>query len=174
MSMHGLAVMVGPTALATKEFTVNQQGSVSIPYVRIVGRPAGLVDFILTSIGIDTTTIFEVYSDRIVYQKSSLSGSMKTLYPMTAIAGTTAGYFKPTIYLLLAVMTIWTIVLPVIFAILYFTNKSLLVGVEVTSGSFSAIAFKRSVIEGKKVEREDADAVIKIINELVLASKHSI
>jgi hypothetical protein len=172
--MHGLAAMIGPTALATKEFAVTNQGSAQIPFVRIVGRPAGFIDFIFTLVGIDTTTVFEVYSDRIVYQKSSLSGSMKTLYPMTAIAGTTAGYFKPTIYLLLALVTIWTVILPVIFVALYFVNKSLLVGVEVTSGSFSAIAFKRSVIEGRKVEREDADAVIKIINELVLASKQSV
>lgn len=171
MSMHSAAALIGTSALATREFSVNNQGSQQTPWVRIVGRPAGVVDFLMTLVGIDTTTVFEVYSDRIVYQRSSLSGSMKTQYPLTAIAGTTAGYFKPAIYLALAVITAPTIVLPILFVVLYFFNKALLVGVEATSGSFSAIAFKSSVIEGRKVDRADAEAVTAIINRLVLQAR---
>lgn len=166
--MHGLAALIATKSLVVKEYYVDPKGTHGGLFVRIVGRPGGLVDFLFSLLGIDTTTKLEIYANRIVYTSSSLSGSMTTMYPMTSIAGATSGFFKPIIYLALAVLTLPTFILPVIFIVLYFVQKSLLVSIEATSGSFSAIAFKRSVIEGKKLEREDADEVIRIVNHLIM------
>ncbi len=68
--MHSLAVTLGRQALVLKQFTINPEGE---KYVHIVARKAGLFSWLLTLLGVDATTDFRVYSNRIYFQKGSLS-----------------------------------------------------------------------------------------------------
>lgn len=160
--MHSIAAILGPSALATKEFwysTTPEDGK----YVRIVGRKSGLVDFFLSLLGIDSTTVFEVYRDHIRFKTSNLSGSTTMMIPMTSVSNTASGYFKPFIYFVIGIPLLPMFGLGLIPIIYYFLHKSLMVSVTSHSADLAAIAFKRSVIEGVKVEQGDADKVVKII-----------
>ena len=167
--MHRLAMMSASAALVIKEATINENGPL---YVRIVGRKPGFFAWLLNLIKIDSTTIFEVYEDRIEFSEGSLSGRIKETIPLTRICNLGTGYMKPFIYLILAGISI-----PLIFAIigiitlplflfLYFFNKSMILFAIPNSGSGASIVFKRSLIEGVNLTEEDANRVIGILMDL--------
>jgi hypothetical protein len=164
--MHQIATMVGPAALAVKEMEIDPQGA-NGRYVRIVGRKSGLIDWFLSLIKIDSTTVFEVYEDHIKYTEANLSGRTTTVLPMTAISASSSGYFKPILYLILGIPLI-VVLIGIIMVIYYFLHKSLMVTTVSHSGTMAAIAFKRSVVEGVKVDQEQAEEIIEIINKLTL------
>lgn len=143
-------------------------------HVRIVGRKSGLLAWLLSLIGIDATTVFEVFDNRIVFKSSNLSGALTTTLPLASICRTSSGYFKPVLYLVLGVMTLPLVlsiigaIVPILFFVFYFLHKSLLISIESNSGSDIAIAFKQSVIEGISVGEEDAEKVVTIVNQLLL------
>lgn len=168
--MHQAATLVGTAALAVKEFTINPEGDSNGLYVRIVGRKSGLLDWFLSLIKIDSTTVFEVYSDHIRFTQANLSGRMTSVIPLSAISSTSCGYFKPFLYLVIGIPLI-PILIGFIFIIYYFLQKSLMVTADSHGGATAAIAFKRSVIEGIRVEAEQAEEVVDIINQLVLAQQ---
>ena len=60
--MHSLANLIGTQALALQEKEINPEGPC---YVRLVGRKSGLIDWLLTICGVNTTTTLEIYADRI-------------------------------------------------------------------------------------------------------------
>jgi len=184
--MHSLAMTIGNKALALKEFKIDYNGP---KYVHIVARASGLISWILTVMGIDITTVFDVYSDRIEFQQGSLSGQIQTVLPMRSISIASTGYTKPILLFVLAflffiigiVATIaclangvapiggivpWLIALVCI--IFYFLNKSLLISVVSNSSWPASICFKRSIIEGVKIEQEQAQEAINIINQLLM------
>ncbi len=100
--MFNLAALIGPAALATKEFTVHPQGSAGGLYVRIVGRKSGLLAWLLSLLRIDSTTVFEVYQDRIVFKSANLSGATNTTIPLASVCLTASGFFKPVLYIVVA------------------------------------------------------------------------
>lgn len=168
--MHQLAALMGPSALAVKELTVNKNAQDGT-HVRIVGRKSGLADWFLSLIGIDTTTVFEVYSDHIKFTEGNLSGRTTTVIPLSALSSSSSGYFKPLIYFLIGIPLIPMFGLGFLFIIYYFLHKTLVVTTTSHSSAGAAIAFKRSVVEGVKVEQKQAEEIIDIINSLTLAQQ---
>ncbi|MBQ9787257.1 MAG: hypothetical protein IJW33_03715 [Lentisphaeria bacterium] len=181
MGMHNLALFSGNAALALKEKEINEYGPV---YVRLVGRKSGLIDWILTLIGVNTTTVFEVYESRIEYSYGSLSGRMKEMIPMSSISNMVCGYFKPVLLLVAAVLTfiigiigaviagesfifIIDLVVTAILLISYFLKKSTLVSVFPSSSLGVTVIFKRSVIENQTISAEEAQRICDIVTALV-------
>lgn len=170
--MHMLAMMVGSKSFVLTEKQINPDGPV---YVKLQGRKAGLVDWLLTLIGINTTTTMEIYSDRIEYHYGSLSGRTTELIPLSKVSNLVCGYFKPIVFLGLAVIclvaafaTYGLALLPAaIFAFLYFFWKSTYISIIPSSGSVTSVAFKRSVIERKNLDENEAMQVIQIVSGLV-------
>ena len=178
--MYNLATVVGPSALALKDLKIDHQGTDDL-FVRIVGRKSGLMDFLLSMAKIDATTVFEVYRDHIKFSEANLSGKTTTVLPLSAVSSTSSGFFKPVLYLIVALFFLIGLssafglngflggmVLAVILFIYYSLHKSLLVTATSHSSISAAIAFKSSVIEGVKIGPELADEIIQIINQLVL------
>lgn len=169
-----MAMSLGRSALVLKEFKINKEGP---EFIHIVARKSGLISFFLTMLGIDATTSFRVYADRIEFVEGSLSGQISTTMPLRSISITTCGYTKPIALIILGVIfvlaAIPTFGISLIFAIIcfiyYFLNKSLLISVVSNSSWPAGLCFKRSVIEGVNVEYEQALEVIRTINELTMA-----
>ena len=170
--MHSLAMIAGGASLVLREKVINPEGPC---YIRLVGRKAGLIDWFLTMIGINTTTILEVYADRIEYSYGSLSGRMLEVIPLSKTSNLMCGYFKPVIFLVLAAIFFFTafvtfgltLIFTGIFTFLYYFRKSTLVSIIPNSGSATTVAFKRSLIEGQNITEEEAQQIIKIISDLV-------
>jgi hypothetical protein len=161
-------MMLGPwmPTYVIKEWKVNNQPAVGQPYVYIKGRAPGLLSWLLSMIGIEPTVTFQVTQDSIVCEQGSLAGSMRRVIPLANVSSTINGYRKPIELLILAVVSLVTVILPIIFIILYFLNKSLTIGVIEVSGMPNLIRFKRSVIEGQNIDENAAANVVGIIDYL--------
>ena len=181
--MHGMAMSLGEKALVLKEFSINEKAETEAQ-VRIVARNEGLTAWLLTLMGVDVTTVFEVYSNRIEFSRGSLSGKLCNVMPLSALSVGKTGYTKPVMLLALAVIAfaggifagiqagvmefgIGAIV-ALAFLISYFLKKSLVISAISHSGFVAGFAFKRSVIEGVKVDYEQAVQVISIINRNII------
>ena len=171
--MHLLAKMIGQRALVIKEKTINLDGPC---FIRLVGRKAGIISWFLTLIGINTTTTFEVYVDRVEYSSRSLSGKSLELIPLSKVSNLNCCRFTPIIWLVDAAVAIYfayktryyiILVLAAIFVLFYFLKKTTLISITPNSGSSTSIAFKRSIIEAQGISDEEAQEIIKMVAVLV-------
>lgn len=95
---------------------------------------------------------------------------------MENISSTYYGYTKPwkESLILGAILGALTFGIGAIIGIVYyFLNKHLTVGFVEVSGHVSAIAFKRSVIEGQNIDESQARAVSEITQQLIDARKRA-
>ena len=191
MGMSAFASMAAGAALVAKEIKVNKTGP---QYVHIVARKSGLLAFLLAAIGIDTTTKFDVYADRVEFNKGSLSGYVKTTMPLSSLSVITGGFVKPIFKLIIGlVMVVWgfcsivggfsqyeggallvtigfmTLIIGLILIVYYFLSKTLLIQVAASSGWVAAILLKRSVIEGVAITPETADTIVDMVTQLTMA-----
>jgi len=182
--MHQLAMLLARKALVLQEFNV-EEGNYHI--VHIKARKGGLISWIFSIIGLDSTNEFNIYEDKIEYVEGSLSGKIKTIIPLSAISIAQAGFCKPFISIVLSIISLiisitcfcykydigttfpgWLfLVIAIIFIVNYILNKSLLVSVVSNSSFVASICFKRSIIEGVEINEKDAFAVVEIINKLL-------
>ena len=170
--MHSLAMLAGGASLVLREKVINPEGPC---YVKLVGRKAGLMDWLLTLIGINTTTTLEVFEDRIEYSYGSLSGRVLEVIPLSKTSNLLCGYFKPVIFLILAFVFLiaafatfgLTLILTAFFVFMYFFRKSVLISIIPNSGSSTSVAFKRSLIENQNITEEEAQQIIQLISNLV-------
>lgn len=181
--MHSMAMSLGEKALVLKEFSINEDAK-NEAQVRIVARNEGLIAWLLTLMGVDVTTTFEVYSNRIEFSRGSISGKLCNVMPLSALSVGKTGYTKPVMFLVLAVlifaggivvgtqegMTGFLIgaAIALVLLVSYFFKKALIISAVSHSGFVAGFAFKRSVIEGVKVDYEQAAQVISIINRNIV------
>lgn len=170
--MHLFANMVGSRALALMEKQVNNTGPC---YIRLVGRKSGLLDWILTLLKVNTTTVLEVYSDRIEYSYGSLSGNILEVIPLSKVSNLICGRFRPTILLFFAFLSFLaaiptlglSLILTAVFVIFYFLKKTTLIQIIPNSSSMASVAFKRSIIENQNITEEEAKYIVQLVAFLV-------
>lgn len=178
--MHRLAMLMGRSALVLKELKINPNGP---QYVRIVGRRAGIIGWLLSALGIDTTTTFDISEKRIDFIESSLSGRISHMYPMASVSNIGTGYTKPAGYLVLMAILIlygfstlfvenlgvvgfFMLVFAAVFGVLYYLRKAMTIFIQVNSGSLAIMVVKRSMVEGVAMEEAQAQQVIAILIKL--------
>lgn len=99
--MRGLSMTASRGALVIKEMKIDEDSDRPI---HIVARKAGLIAWFLALIGVDPTIEFDVYKDRVEFFEGSLSGKMRHMIPLKAICNLGSGYFKPIIYVVMAIL----------------------------------------------------------------------
>lgn len=179
--MHKLAVAASRGALVLQELSVNENGPV---YVRLKGRKAGIVAWLLSLLGIDPTTILEITETKIDYVEGSLSGNVRHSIPIDAICNLGTGYLKPVMF---CVGAIGNVILAIIGALLggssfsvlmffgvaifcaiaYYAGNVLMLYALPESGVGPIIGFKRSIIEGVSIDEEQANKIIAVIMTLI-------
>ena len=155
-------------ALVIKSWQVNEK-PVDGVYVKIVGRAPGFISWVLASMGIDAITTFTVTENQIRYESGSWQGQTKVIVPLNVITRSYYGYEKPWKEALAL-----TVILSPLFGLgllvgrlYYFLNKNMHLGFVEMSAWSAAIAFKRSVIEGKNIDEAEAEKVLNIVQNLV-------
>lgn len=185
MQLATTAMLFGVRALVVKEWKVDP--SAEVP-VRIKGRKAGIVAWLLSLLGFDTTTTFELHDNHVSLAEGSLAGQIREIVPLTGACNIGTGYLKPFGYMAAAIgccfwalismcndnasgwTVTWQLILAVGFIIMYLLNKCIVLYVIPVSGSSVQIAFKRSVIEGVDVDAASARKVIRIIVDAIMSS----
>jgi hypothetical protein len=155
--------------------------------LRIRGRAAGLVGWIFTKLGLSDAVSLELHPQELRLTLGSLRGVVNASIPLSQIANTRCGYVKP----------IWMLVVGSVFGFIavgamlarsgfgevllflllaagslawYVLNKSLIISVETTGGAEYGVSVKRSVIEGVRLELDDALFVIERLNLAVVSA----
>lgn len=157
--------ILGP-ALVLKQFSTDPPTG----RVYIVGRQPGLVGWMLSVMGVDAQTELNINPTEVSFRQASMFGETITSCPISRVASISAGYAKPVEYLILAALTMITVIIPLVLLVLFFLEKRVFISVETTGGHVFSIAFKRSIIEGVAVDQERAKEVVAILQRSILAS----
>jgi hypothetical protein len=170
--------------LVLKKFKVNQGATEEEAAVDVVGRPAGIFGFILSTTGIDSTTYLRVFHDRIEFREASFFGEQTSVFPLDAITAVRGGHAKPLGLLIngailvvlgfpLLVFLIGFLMIPIgiVMIVFYFLGKSL--NLEIANGGdvFSGLAFRRSVIENVTVDIDRVKEARDLIYQYVAKSR---
>lgn len=158
-------------------------------YINIIGRPAGMISWLLTALGLETTTTLVLTSDRLTYSGASFRGEHYTVLPLPSIESTSCGYSKPIGWVVAGVLAIIiglvfdrpdvqaesiirivAIVLGALFIIKYFFSKKMYMAVSAGQTTVS-ISFKKSVIENVPVTLERTKEAISVLNTKSVASQ---
>lgn len=168
-------------------------------FASITGREGGLIAWILSLMGIDSTTTILVGLERIEFSSASLAGTESRLIPLQSVCSSYYGYHKPwkaaasiiATFMFLGVsigsavaeggsqggafafFIVTSAVGVGIALIYYFLNKTLTLGFVEHSGVVNGIRFKRSVIENVEINQEQAKAVCIIVQRLIEAKEKS-
>ena len=140
--------------------------------ILIEGRAGGLLSWLLSLIGISPTVKMAIGPERTHFAEGSLEGSKNRIIPIENVCSTFYGYAKPwkEALILGALLAVPTFGFGIILAVIYYyLNKCMTVGFVEVSGVVSIIAFKRSVIEGVKVDVEQARQVAELTQKLIEA-----
>lgn len=185
MQLATTAMLFGARALVVKEWKVDPNATVP---VSIKGRKAGIVAWLLSLLGLDATTTFELHGNHVSLAEGSLAGQIREIVPLTGACNIGTGYLKPFGYIAAAIgcvvwalismfndnasggAVVWQLILAIGFVIMYFLNKCMILYVIPVSSSPIQIAFKRSVIEGVDVDASSARKVCGMIVNAIMSS----
>lgn len=186
----------GPT-LVLQKFTMGApQDDFPQRLVEIQGRKPGILSFVLSALGLDSTTSLTLTPSDVRFKESGLFGEMTTVVPLTAIASAHGGFTKPLGYLFAAgffsfFMPGWAIALPVLMVgdmrvpdfvpvaegcgillslaclVAYALEKRMGIFIESSGGARFGLVFKRSVIEGVPVHIGRVSQAVGIIVKTV-------
>lgn len=81
--------------LVIKEWHASETPDTFGNYVTIRGRSSGIITWLLTIIGLDPTTTIKASQDKILFERASLSGMVKTLIPLTSVSSMVYGICRP-------------------------------------------------------------------------------
>lgn len=179
-------------ALVLKEWRAGEKPvDKSGHYVRISGRQAGVIAWVLALLNVDPVTTIRVNTERVEFSQASLSGMASRMIPLEGICSTFYGYHKPwkssvalfffLSWLSVALATVLTRSVPgrllgtlvalavcgLVAALYYFLSRTLTLGFVELSGVASAIQFKRSVIENVDVDEDQARYICEITQFLI-------
>lgn len=164
-------------ALVIKEWRASEKPDSNGVFVRISGREAGVVNFVLSLIGIDPTTSLTIDQSAIRVEEGSLAGFSRRVTPLGNLCSGGFGYAKPwkaavaigALGVVLGfVQSIAGAMVVVGAGVYYFLNKELqLLLIDVAGSVALKIEYKRSVIEGKNIDEKDGERVIQILANLL-------
>jgi len=162
-------------ALVIRSWEASEQPGQDGTIISIVGRQEGVVAWFLTTMGIDVTTRLRITQSTVYFERGSLEGFTQRVVPIGSVSSAYFGYIKPwkealAIGLLLAPILIGFVIGP----LYYFLNQRLSVGIIEQSGIANGIEFKRSVIEGRKIDEAEGHRLIAIIHDLIVAQRGGI
>lgn len=174
----------GPT-LVLKKFAINKTATGQAALIDIIGRPGGLISWLLTVIGLDSTWSMRVTTSDISLKKSSLFGQQHSVTAISSISDAHCGYLKPVGYFFVSAAFLllglggWIsgggikvflggLIFAVIFFVCYFLRKTIVIYIVTRGSTKLGIKFQRSVIENVAVDIQQAQLAVGIINSLVI------
>jgi hypothetical protein len=157
-------------------------------YVEIIGRPEGLLGWLLTAVGLDSEMTLLVTGSDVSVEESGLKGKVRRIVPVSNIASASVGYTKSILLLYIGsafvvggllgglssnsayAMVLGILVGGALLAGYWFSNR-LQLAVETNGGSYVGLRFKRSLIENVSVDFDKAAAVVALLQQLMLESQ---
>ena len=152
--------------------------------VMISGRPGGIIDWILTIIGLQSTTTLTVTPQEVRLESSSLFGEVVSFEAVPNISSVSCALRKPFALLIFGVlalvamlgalwnnnaqMMILSLLVAGVFFAAYALLKTIEINIESSGGSMQTVRFKRSIIENIPVDIARAREAVTVISRIVL------
>jgi hypothetical protein len=162
------------SAFVIKSWNAADQPDADGNYVDIRGRASGLMAWLLDLLGISPIVRLAVSAEKIAFQEGSLLGTKHVLTPIGNTCSTIYGYTRPLKEAIFwgcvaAAATFFLMGIPgILVGILYYIiNKSMTVGYTDVGGLTYYIRFKRSVLEGRSLDENEAARVCAIVQRVV-------
>jgi hypothetical protein len=153
------------------------------PLVEIVGRPAGIVAFVLSTLQLQPQTKLSATESGIECETASLFGHLTKFVPLSRVASISAGLHKPVGYLIVAGLLflvgvafsaslgssgLLLLLVATILVVGYFVSKSVLFEIKSNAGIEISLSFRPGVVEGAPIDAEKALAAAGVIRDLIL------
>lgn len=180
-----LALALTSPAIVVKSFYANTKPRGDGVYVEIIGRRAGVVEWLFALLKIDATLEMRIRFDKIEYLSTNLSGFNRVVLPIYSVSSVYFGVFRPWLRSLVAlsyflVAAYYAAVATSTGAVLGFIAAGVIVSVLIfilarersigfseVNGKNYVVRLKRSVIEGKEIGEQDLEKISKMIIELL-------
>ncbi len=167
------------------EFKLNEEEE---NFLSITCRPAGLLSWLLSKLGIVSTCSLKANSECLDFSGGALTGFDTTSVPLTKVSAIVYGLQKPIKMLVLAILSLiasgyiltnggsgWLslvfVILAAYFGWKYYTGKNFYIGFMNGGDKLRAVFFHPSVIEGIKVDDEKVKEVCTVLRRTVLKSQ---
>gem|GEM_PF-1417637 len=172
--------------LVLRRFQIDETGT-SGANVWIEARQAGIINFLLTIVGLDPNSSLKVTRGSISFRNSSVFGSSQVSTPLANIGAFVGGYKKPFLALVLGVFFFlggfislaslgedggmmsffFSAFLTLLCLIYYYLRKTMFMGFETSGGGTYGFAFQASVLEGVGVDIKRVESTIAYVNSLI-------
>ncbi len=172
----------GIPTLVLRQFDINEEATDS-PALEIEGRAVGFISWLLTVMKMSTLTTLRLESDRLSVVSASLSGEIHTVIPIGAIESTQCGYSKAISFLAVAFIVLIlglstgelggfliALLVAAVFGAAYFFSDKMFISVA-AGDTKVAIAYKKSAIEGTKIDLERTLQAIRLINKRIVQGR---
>ena len=180
-------------AMVISEWHAGHQPNDQGEYVSIRGRAPGLISWVLSTLGVERGVRLVATTKHIQFKEGDLGGSSTRIIHLDKISSTYYGYKKPWAQAFTIIWVLGGILAPIcaaltksetgavigvllsigIAALYYALNKRMTVGVVEQSGIVNQIVFKRSVLEGLKLDEESSAQASDVIQWLMDAARTS-
>ncbi len=154
-------------------------------FLSITSRPSGIINWILTRIGIVATQSFEANQECLDFSGTSLKGFESVTAPHPCVTSVVCGMKKPfwmlvttIICLLLGTLgafalgktSLLFLFLAVVFGILYYINKNFYIGFMNGGDRLYYVQFHSSIIESVTVDSKKVQEACALVRKVILKS----
>ncbi len=162
------------------EFRMNSEAET---FLSIKSRPAGLLNWILSHLGIVATDSFTASRECLDFKSTSLKGFSSVSAPLPCVTSVVSGMKKPFWMLVATIIclflgtfgavalgpgAIFFLILAVVFGILYYINKNFYIGFMNGGDTLYYVQFHSSVIEGVTVDNAKVQEACALVREAIL------
>lgn len=149
------------------------------PLVRVDGRPAGLISFLFTFIGLQWRYTFFATSQSIEFLASSVFGTRRVVVPVKHVAAIRGGTIRPLGYFVVAailfinsfgmpaVVTLVFLALAALCVGWYFLKKKFFIEIVSEAGPEIGLYFGPSLLEAQMVDFTKVLAAVDILRDLI-------
>ncbi len=179
-------------SLVLRSFEVRPQpASVQSDVIRVEGRRGGLISYLLTLIGLDSTCTFRATPQYVEWVDSSLFGKTHAMVPLQHVACVWGGVTRPLLLLFFAgyfflnaflslitfgvhlesfVLCLLLVVAAGVSIVFYFLKQRFFVVIRSEAGPEIAFSMTPSVLEGQTVDFPKALAAVQLLKNLTLGA----
>jgi hypothetical protein len=154
----------GVTTLLARNIVINENPANGENYLLVEGDEVGFLNWLLKILGLKDPSVKFSINDN--YITTVNGGKLFTVSPTSQIYGFSSGFSKDKNLLILAILFIWTIILPIIFYFLYTRSGAMVVTVNCFKDGVGQSIRVKEGLTGKKLDKSDFEGVYNAIKNV--------
>lgn len=155
---------VGVTTLLARDIVINENPTNGENYLMVEGDEVGLLNWLLKILKLKDSSVKFSINDNFITTING--GKIFTVAPTSQIYAFSTGFSKNKYLILLAILSIWTIILPIIFFFLYTRSGAMFVTVNCFKDGVGQTIRVKEGLTGKKLDFSHFESVYNAIKNV--------